>query len=110
MKYKGNKSLLKSCRSCTYKKGIKCNGNPIIMKHKGEKYCANSTPSDKLVKKLMFKIWYQAEFERKIRYYAPLKQEKNEDTKICENSSSKVSFLKHLILKLKFISFRRKQK
>lgn len=80
LRYKGNKALMKCCKSCTDKKGIKCFGNRKIIKHDGYKFCKNHNPKINTVKKRILSIAHLVEFNKKIDYYSTAAKETLNDT------------------------------
>lgn len=69
MKYKGNKALMKCCKSCTDKRGIKCLGNQQIKKFEGYKFCAGYNPMVSMVSARIMSLIHKVNFHKKINYY-----------------------------------------
>ena len=70
MKYKGNKALMKCCKSCQNKKRIKCIGQPQIYKHQGYKFCTECERSDSDIEKSFKSLHARINLNKRIKYYS----------------------------------------
>lgn len=68
MKYKGNKALMKCCKSCQNKKRIKCIGQPQIYKYQGYKFCTECKRSDKDIEKSFKSLYTRINLNKRICY------------------------------------------
>lgn len=69
MKYKGNKALMKCCKSCQSKKGIRCTGEPRIFKYQGYKFCTECTRTSSDIEKSFRSLKARINLNKRIRYF-----------------------------------------
>lgn len=69
MKYKGNKALMKCCKSCQNKKGIKCIGEPKIYKYQGYRFCTECTRTSNDIENSFKNLKAKISLDKRIRYF-----------------------------------------
>lgn len=72
MKYRGNKALMKCCKSCQNKKGIRCLGEQKIFKYQGYKFCTECTRNEKDIEKSFNSLKARISLNKRINYYTSL--------------------------------------
>lgn len=68
MKYRGNKALMKCCKTCKYKKRIRCLGTSKIYRYQGYKFCTECTRPNKVIEKRLEQLKKEQEFNKRIKY------------------------------------------
>lgn len=94
MKYKGNKALMKCCKSCQNKKGIRCLGEQKIFKYQGDKFCTECTRTEKDVQKSFNSLKARINLNKRINYYTSLDVAIGIDMTTQSDASSQIVIIK----------------
>jgi hypothetical protein len=101
MKYKGNKSLMKCCKSCQNKKGIRCLGEPRTFKYQGYKFCTECTRTEKEIEKSFSSLKARISLNKRTKYTTSLSVSAGIDMTTQSDASSQIVILKPGIEELK---------
>lgn len=101
MKYKGNKALMKCCKSCQNKKRIKCIGQPQIYKYQGYKFCTECTRSDSDIEKSFKSLHAKINLNQRINYYTSSRVSVGIDMTTQSDTSSQIVISKPDIEEIK---------
>ena len=100
MKYRGNKALMKCCKSCQNKKRIKCIGQPQIYKYQEYKFCTECTRSDKDIEKSFKSLYAKINLNKRITCYTSLGVSVGMDMATQSDTSSQIVISKPDIEKI----------
>lgn len=101
MKYKGNKALMKCCKSCQNKKGIRCLGEPKIFKYEGYKFCTECTRTEKEIQRSFNSLKARISLNKRTNYTPSLSISVGIDMTTQSDASSQIVILKPGIEELK---------
>lgn len=101
MKYKGNKALMKCCKSCQSKKGIRCLGEPKIFKYEGYKFCTECTRTQRDIEKSFNSLKARISLNKRINYDTSLGVSVGIDMTTQSDASAQIVIIKQDIEEIK---------